>query len=351
MAPGQEQCLTYVDGAFRSSTDDWAFIQESPVVSDQALSFEDTTRSVDNLLACLPQHPKLPSMPMFESQNIGHSEFWNTNTDLSYSMGLPVSDSHHLLDPTAVSVSAGPLLCDVACQLPCCSRGQAFSPSALSFNPSDVSPSSHPHSPLSVAESLPSFPQHGLPTYEQPTLGDNTRNSPQMMVVPHVSIAFSPPQGPVMGDQAALVDQLSLPPSSLLSSQLDLHHELGSVSATPGGRSRAKPSKRVYSTHSTAAAKPPTVLGKRHSISKGRSRQSPKADKSSRRFCHICRSAKELSKIVACCSGKQSHVFCSSCVARRLDLSFDELVQRDDWLCPKCLDECPCSKCRPRIRD
>jgi hypothetical protein len=262
------------------------------------------------------------------------------------------------MDPTAVSVSAGPLLCDLQCQLPCCAHGQPYSPSALSFNPSDVSSHSHPHSPLSSADSLPSFPQHNMSGYDSHHSGlvDHTHNttSPQLMVVPHVSIAFSPPQGPVLGDHTSLVDQLSLPPtltSGLLSyTQFDHHHDLTSVPPS-NARGRGKNSKKVYSTSQGAPSKPPTVLSKRHSISKARSRQSPKPDKSSRRFCHICRSAKELSKIVACCSGKQSHVFCSSCVARRLDLNFDELVQRDDWLCPKCLDECPCSKCRPRIRD
>jgi len=67
-----------------------------------------------------------------------------------------------------------------------------------------------------------------------------------------------------------------------------------------------------------------------------------------RRFCHVCRSAKEVSKVVVCSSGKQSHVFCSSCVRRRLGLEFDALLQLPDWICPKCNDQCPCSKCRKK---
>jgi len=67
-----------------------------------------------------------------------------------------------------------------------------------------------------------------------------------------------------------------------------------------------------------------------------------------RRFCHVCRSAKEVGKVVVCSSGKQSHVFCSSCVRRRLGLEFETLLQLPDWICPKCNDQCPCSKCRKK---
>lgn len=348
MAPGQEQaCLSYMDVPL-----DWSFIQESPVVSDQSLSFEDTSRSVDNLLATLPsQQPnKVSSLTMLDSPPVVQSDLLNQTDDISdrFGFGIPVGP----IDPTAASVSAGPLTCDLSCQLPCCIHGQPYSPSALSFNPTEFSPSD-PHSPLSVADSIPCY-QTSMPMFDSNSrsLSDENRSSSQMMVVPHVSIAFSPPQGPLMGDHS--IDQLSLTPTlnGLFNTSQQQNDDLAFSGST--GRARSKSSSKSRSglyQNSAGGKSAPSVLGKRNSISKGRSRQSPKPDKSSRRFCHICRSAKELSKIVACCSGKQSHVFCSSCVVRRLDLSFEELVQRDDWLCPKCLDECPCSKCRPRIRD
>eukprot|EP00299_Pterocystis_sp_00344_P009188 c3774_g1_i1.p1 GENE.c3774_g1_i1~~c3774_g1_i1.p1 ORF type:complete len:245 (-),score=15.80 c3774_g1_i1:119-853(-) len=67
-----------------------------------------------------------------------------------------------------------------------------------------------------------------------------------------------------------------------------------------------------------------------------------------RRHCHVCRSPKDVSKIVTCSSGKRSHIFCSSCVERRLQASFQDLLNDPTWICPKCHDCCPCSKCRKK---
>eukprot|EP00301_Raphidiophrys_heterophryoidea_P010261 c15339_g1_i1.p1 GENE.c15339_g1_i1~~c15339_g1_i1.p1 ORF type:complete len:351 (-),score=60.08 c15339_g1_i1:175-1227(-) len=67
-----------------------------------------------------------------------------------------------------------------------------------------------------------------------------------------------------------------------------------------------------------------------------------------RRHCHVCRSPKDVTKIVACASGKRSHIFCSSCIERRLMTTFAAVLSNPNWICPKCKDCCPCSKCRKR---
>lgn len=158
-----------------------------------------------------------------------------------------------------------------------------------------------------------------------------------------VSIAFSPTQLTRLSDQN--VEPLQLPNPHMF----------------PGVYPYATfdmSSQRRFITPSMHALKQPKLCkpaaprnkpAKANARAQGRKGANANGEKPTRRFCHICRSPKEVAKIVSCCSGKQSHVFCAGCVHRRLKLSFEELVQRNDWLCPKCENRCPCSKCRKRI--
>jgi len=172
-----------------------------------------------------------------------------------------------------------------------------------------------------------------------------------------VSIAFSPHQMSHLPHSPTPIEALHLTPSSLYPYTVMPGHQHQPREAPDQSRKYvrkllvAKPrslaqSKKIVRTILQQSSK---------SVPTGRSSESQEdvQDGASgscvkRRFCHVCRSAKEVSKVVVCSSGKQSHVFCSSCVRRRLGLEFENLLQLNDWICPKCNDQCPCSKCRKK---
>jgi len=170
-----------------------------------------------------------------------------------------------------------------------------------------------------------------------------------------VSIAFSPHQLSHLPQSQSPIEALHLTPSSLYPyTVMPGHVNQQQRDADPTRKFvrklvTAKPrsltqSKKIVRTILQQTSKP-TILSSARS-----SDNLDQQDSSSvkRRFCHVCRSAKEVSKVVVCSSGKQSHVFCSSCVRRRLGLEFESLLQLSDWICPKCNDQCPCSKCRKK---
>eukprot|EP00298_Acanthocystis_sp_HF-20_P007892 c17345_g1_i1.p1 GENE.c17345_g1_i1~~c17345_g1_i1.p1 ORF type:complete len:219 (-),score=75.08 c17345_g1_i1:144-800(-) len=61
--------------------------------------------------------------------------------------------------------------------------------------------------------------------------------------------------------------------------------------------------------------------------------------------CHICRSSKDGLKTVSCTSGKKNHIFCRTCVEKKLQISFVQVKNDTNWICPKCQNCCPCSRC------
>lgn len=166
-----------------------------------------------------------------------------------------------------------------------------------------------------------------------------------------VSIAFSPHQMSSHPQSQSAIDSLHLTPS--------LYPYLASHSQTQRDSDQSrKLVRKLMATKPRALSQPKkmvrTILqqsAKPSVLSSARANENMDQDGSGslkRRFCHVCRSAKEVSKVVVCSSGKQSHVFCSSCVRRRLGLEFESLLQLSDWICPKCNDQCPCSKCRKK---
>eukprot|EP00300_Choanocystis_sp_HF-7_P017422 c19727_g1_i3.p1 GENE.c19727_g1_i3~~c19727_g1_i3.p1 ORF type:complete len:570 (-),score=100.92 c19727_g1_i3:182-1891(-) len=203
------------------------------------------------------------------------------------------------------------------------------------------------------------------------TGGYTVRSSAEL---PQISIAFSPHQLARLSSSPALIDQLELPPPSSVVPRISLAASTRSHSNSLNNNNNNTRHHNANNSHHSShlaefdlgspesgeeeEALSPVPRKKQAARRSAASNSSAKANtgannnksnaKLTRRFCHICRSPKDLSRIVTCGSGKQSHVFCSSCVQRRLDLNFEELLRRRDWLCPKCHNRCPCSKCRPK---
>lgn len=173
-----------------------------------------------------------------------------------------------------------------------------------------------------------------------------------------VSIAFSPHQLSHLPQSQSPIEALHLTPSSLYpypvmpghvnQNQRDTDHSrklVRKLIASSKPRTLSQ-SKKIVRTILQQSSKPAMLSTSRSSTDSIDQVDEPNSVK--RRFCHVCRSAKEVNKVVVCSSGKQSHVFCSSCVRRRLGLEFESLLQLSDWICPKCNDQCPCSKCRKK---
>jgi len=173
-----------------------------------------------------------------------------------------------------------------------------------------------------------------------------------------VSIAFSPHQLSHLPQSPTPIEALHLTPASLYPYPVMPGHAGQNTQREPDHARKyvrkllvSKPSRSMSQSKKIVR----TLLQQSKSMSASSLRSmgesSDTQDASGlvkRRFCHVCRSAKEVSKVVVCSSGKQSHVFCSSCVRRRLGLEFESLLQLVDWICPKCNDQCPCSKCRKK---
>jgi len=201
----------------------------------------------------------------------------------------------------------------------------------------------------------PIFDHSSLMSDQTTPASTNPSDTPSL-----VSIAFSPHQLCRLNSPPSPIELLALPPA--MNDPLNLSPSACGkyLSASPHQRRLYKQANPQRSESFSGVMKMPTGRGaKAQSPTLASSESSgsptstgrkpgkkPQSGNVVRRFCHICRSAKELNKIVNCCSGKQSHVFCSSCVGRRLGLVFEDLVVSDNWLCPKCELRCPCSKCR-----
>jgi len=193
-----------------------------------------------------------------------------------------------------------------------------------------------------------------FPSPTQPFTG--TQNQP---LNHFVSIAFSPHQLTHLPQSPTPVEALQLTPSSLYPYTVLPGHTGGQDGRVPDqtrkyvrrllSTSKPKPmqqNKKIVRTIMQSSNKSSVGSSPGGAVDIQSQDQDPPPVK--RRFCHVCRSAKEVSKVVVCSSGKQSHVFCSSCVRRRLGLDFEQLLQQTDWICPKCNDQCPCSKCRKK---
>jgi len=173
-----------------------------------------------------------------------------------------------------------------------------------------------------------------------------------------VSIAFSPHQMSNMPQSQSAIEALHLTPTSLypysvMSGHANQHQRdsdqsrkfVRKLMATKP-RTLSQSKKMVRTILQQSSTSKPAILSSPRSNENMDQQDGSGSVK--RRFCHVCRSAKEVNKVVVCSSGKQSHVFCSSCVRRRLGLEFESLLQLSDWICPKCNDQCPCSKCRKK---
>jgi hypothetical protein len=182
--------------------------------------------------------------------------------------------------------------------------------------------------------------------------------APEQPLNHFVSIAFSPHQLSHLPQSQTPIEALHLTPSSLYPYTVmacqGSQHQRETDHSRKFVRKLMFTKPRSMSAASTPASKKAvrTILQQsKPTLTSSRSSESvdhQDGGSVKRRFCHVCRSAKEVSKVVVCSSGKQSHVFCSSCVRRRLGLEFETLLQLADWICPKCNDQCPCSKCRKK---